>query len=71
MAVRLRLPIPYHKALRLILPCCLLLGGLTIFLCGLVRTYYIDEEMTKNELEDKMLQHQNEHMEWWIGLPVR
>ena len=70
MAIRLRLPIPYHKAVRLILPCCLLLTALAIFLCGLVRTYYIDKQMTKNEHEHKLIDAQNEYMEWWLGFPL-
>jgi hypothetical protein len=70
MAIRVRLPIPYHKAVRLILPCSLLLAALAIFLSGMVRTYYLDGEMTKSEDEHKFLDTQNEYMEWWLGFPV-
>jgi hypothetical protein len=48
-----------------------MIAGLTIFICGLVRTHHIDEVLTKNVHEEKMLQSQNEHMEWWVGFPVR
>ncbi|CAB4017366.1 Hypothetical predicted protein [Paramuricea clavata] len=68
MAIRIHLP--FYKATRLILPSALMIAGLTIFLCGLVRTYHIDEVLTKNAHEEKMLQSQNEYMEWWLGLPL-
>ncbi|CAB4017367.1 Hypothetical predicted protein [Paramuricea clavata] len=47
-----------------------MIAGLTIFLCGLVRTYHIDEVLTKTVHEKKMLQSVNEHMEWWVGFPL-
>ncbi|CAB3981306.1 Hypothetical predicted protein, partial [Paramuricea clavata] len=65
-----RIHLPHRKATRLILPSFLMIAGLTIFLCGLVRTYHIDEVLTKNAHDEKMLQSQNEHMEWWVGFPL-
>ena len=67
----IRLPIPRHKVSRLILPCGLMLAGLAIFLCGLVRTYHVDQAMTKTQTEEYSSKTVNEYMEWWIGLPVR
>ena len=55
----------------MILPCGLMLAGFTIFLCGLVRTFYIDQEMTEIQTEKYTAKIANEYMEWWIGLPVR
>ena len=69
--MRLRLLIPRHKVSRLILPCGLMLAGMTIFLCGLVRTYHIDKAMTQTPTEEYMLKTLNEYFQWWIGLPVR
>ncbi|XP_028414488.1 uncharacterized protein LOC114537620 [Dendronephthya gigantea] len=68
--VRLRLPIPYHKAVRLILPCGLLLAGITIFIGGLVRTHNITGAMPKTVTERRMVKTQNDYLEWWVGLPV-
>ena len=48
-----------------------MLAGFVIFLCGLVRTFHIDEAMTKTQTEEYVSKTTNEYMEWWIGLPVR
>ena len=48
-----------------------MLAGLAIFLCGLVRTYHVDQAMTKTQTEEYGSKTVNEYMEWWIGLPVR
>ena len=48
-----------------------MLAGMTIFLCGLVRTYHIDKAMTQTPTEEYMLKTLNEYFQWWIGLPVR
>ena len=68
--MRFRLPIPRHKVVRLIFPSCLFFLGLTIFICGLVRTYHIGGTMVNLEAEEKTLMARNEYVEWWLGLPV-
>lgn len=66
---RLTLPIPSYKIRRLLLPSAVFLAGITIFVCGMVRTYNITN-VTKSSFEDNLVRRQNDRTEWWVGFPV-